>query len=363
MKKKNIVDIVIDGISAIFLPLANILSAAGILKGILAILTATSVLTAESESYLILNAVADSLFYFLPVLLAYTAARKFGSDPFACVVIAGILLYPTLTEAMGEGRTLHLFGLPVRAATYQSSVLPIILAAVMLAFMERLWKRVLPEVIQGFMIPMLDVAIVGVITLFLFGPFGAVVGEVLAGGYEWLYALSPILAGALFGAAIQPMVIFGFQWGLILVAMNNIAVTGRDTVLALIAPAVFAQVGAALAVMIKSRDKAFRSVCASAALSAAFGITEPAMFGVNLPRKKPLVAVAVGGGIGGILAGLSGAQAMAFVFPGLASLPVFWGEGFLLYLVSCLVGFAAAFALTLVMRFEVDIQTGEKLQA
>lgn len=356
-EKKSVVNIIIDGISGIFLPIVNLLSAAGILKGILAILTATAVLSGESETYLVLNAMADSLFYFLPVLLAFTAARKFGANPFTAVVIAGVLLYPSLTSVLETGTAVHFFGLPLKGVTYHSSVIPVILAAGLLYFVERFFYKMLPDMVKGFLTPLLSILIVGFVTLFLFGPLGAVVGDVLAGGYEFVYSLSPIVAGLLLGAVVQPMVIFGFHWSFILIGMNNITVSGHDTVLALMGPAVFAQAGAAMAVMIKSKDKAFKSICASAALSAMFGITEPAMFGVNLPRKKPMIAVCIGGGIGGALAGLSGAQAMTFAFPSLAALPVFFGDGFALYLVSCLVGLAVAFVTTLFLKFETNVST------
>ena len=353
-KKKTIVNTIIDGISGIFLPIVNLLSAAGILKGVLAILTATAVLSGESETYLVLNAMADSLFYFLPVLLAFTAARKFGANPFTAVVIAGILLYPSLTTILEAGTTVHFLGLPLRGVTYHSSVIPMILAAGLLLFVERFFYKVLPDIVNGFLTPLLSILIVGFVTLFLFGPIGAVVGDVLAKGYEFVYGLSPIAAGLLLGAVVQPMVIFGFHWSFILIGMNNITVNGHDTVLALMGPPVFAQAGAALAVMIKTKDKPFKSICASAALSAVFGITEPAMFGVNLPKKKPMIGVCIGGGIGGALAGFSGAQAMTFAFPSLAALPVFFGNGFALYLVSCLSGFAIAFGVTLLLKFDTE---------
>lgn len=359
-EKKKVVNVIIDGISGIFLPIVNLLSAAGILKGVLAILTVTAVLSSDSETYLVLNAMADSLFYFLPVLLAFTAARKFGANPFTAVVIAGVLLYPSLTTILEAGTTVHLFGIPLRGVTYHSSVIPIILAVGLLVFVERFFYKILPDIVKGFLTPLLSILIVGTVTLFLFGPIGAVVGNVLATGYEFVYGLSPVVAGLLLGAVVQPMVIFGFHWSFILIGMNNITVSGHDTVLALMGPAVFAQAGASLAVMIKSKDKSFQSICASASLSAMFGITEPAMFGVNLPRKKPMLAVCIGGGIGGALAGLSGVQAMTFAFPSLAALPVFFGDGFVLYLISCFVGFAAAFIITLIMKFETDIISSDK---
>lgn len=351
-KKKTGLAAIIDGISGIFLPIVNLLSAAGILKGLLAVLTAAGILSIESETYLVLNAMGDSLFYFLPMLLAFTAARKFGANPFTAVVIAGVLLYPPLTTLLEAGATIHFLGLPLKGVTYRSSVIPIILAAGLLHFTERLLDQALPDMVKGFLTPLLSILIVGLAALLLFGPFGAIVGDVLAAGYEFVYGLSPVMAGLLLGAVIQPMVIFGFHWSFILISMNNIMVNGQDTVLALIGPAVFAQAGAALAVMVKSKDPSYRSICASAALSAMFGITEPAMFGVNLPRKKPMLAVCIGGGVGGALAGFSGARAMSFAFPGLAALPVFYGPGFGLYMAGCLAGFAAAFTVTLFLRFE-----------
>lgn len=352
---KDIINIVIDGISGIFLPIVNLLSAAGIMKGILIILTTTRVLSTTSGTYMILDAMASSLFTFLPVLLAYTSAKKFGADPFTSVVIAGILLYPNLVAVQASGKTIDFLGIPILGVKYASSVIPIIMAVGMLVYLERWLNRVLPEVVRGFLTPFLCIILVGFATLFAFGPQGKVIGDGLAAGYEWVYALSPIFAGLLLGASVQPMVIFGFHWSLILIAMNNIAISGHDTVLAMMGPAVFAQAGATLAVMIKSHDPAFKSTCISAAVSAMFGITEPAMFGVNLPRKKPLVAVCLGGGIGGVMAGISGAQATAFAFPSLVALPIFFGKGFVMYLASCLSGLVVAFLLTLVLKFDVDI--------
>lgn len=351
-KSSNIVSTVIDVISGIFLPIVSLLSAVGILKGILAILTSMAFLSVESETYMVLNAMSDSLFYYFPILLSFTAAKRFGANPFTSAVIAGILLYPALNVVLEAGTTVHFLGVPLKGVVYHSSVIPVILSAGLLAFVERFFTRILPDLVKGFLTPLLSILVVGFVTLFLFGPLGAIIGDVLAAGYEYVYGLSPVIAGGLLGTVGQPMVIFGFHWSFILIGMNNITVNGHDTVLALLGPAVFAQSGAALAVLIKSKDKALKSLCASAVLSALFGITEPAMFGVNLPRKKPMIGVCIGGGVGGALAGLSGANAMTFAFPSLVTLPVFFGPGFTMFLVSCLTGFGIAFLATLFMKFE-----------
>ncbi|WP_333649517.1 PTS transporter subunit EIIC [Lacrimispora sp.] len=352
-EKKSVISVVIDGVSGIFLPIINLLSAAGILKGVLAILTAANILSGAGETYVVLNAMADSLFYFLPIILAFTAAKKFGSDPFIAMVIGGVLLYPALTDLFEAGTSIFFAGIPMKAVIYHSSVIPIILAAGLLSYVERLAYKILPDMIKGFLAPLICIIVVGLVTLFVFGPIGNVIGDGMAAAYEFLYGISPMIAGGILGAVIQPMVIFGFHWSLVLVAMNNVSVKGSDTILALIGPAVFAQAGAALAVCLKSKDKNFRSICLSAVLSACFGVTEPAMFGVNLPLKKPMIAVCIGGGVGGAVAGLSGAQAMAFAFPSLVTLPVFLGNGFGLYVISCMVGFLTAFTLAMVLKYDV----------
>lgn len=350
--KKSTMDKIIDGISGIFLPIVNLLSAAGILKGILVILTSLSVLSDTGDTYLVLNAMADSLFYFLPIFLAFTAGRKFGANPYVAVIVAGVMLYPSLNSVLEAGDTVYFLGLPLRGVTYHSSVIPIILAAALLRYVEKLLVRIVPKLIQSFTVPLLSVLIVSFVTLLVFGPIGAIIGDGLATGYEWIYGLSPVIAGFVLCAIIQPMVIFGFHWSFFLVSMNNIALTGSDTILTLMAPSVFAQAGAAIAVMIKSKNKAFKSACASAALSAVLGVTEPAMFGVNLPRKKPMIAVCIGAGIGGGLAGLSGASAVSFVLPSLASLPVFFGDGFALMMVGCAVAAVSAFVITMLIHHE-----------
>ncbi len=246
-KKQSVLNVIIDGISGIFLPIVNLLSAAGILKGVLVILTTFGLLSEAGGTYMVLNAMADSLFYFLPVILAVTAGKKFGTDPYLAAVIGGILLYPTLVAAFDSGAPVLFVGLPIRSVTYKSSVIPIIMAVGLLKYIEQLCNRIFPDVVKGFLTPLTCIFLVGLATLFLFGPMGAVIGDVLAVAYEFIYGVSPVLSGAILGGFIQIMVIFGIHWSFFLVAMNNIMIRGEDTILALIGPAVFAQAGAAMA--------------------------------------------------------------------------------------------------------------------
>ena len=357
--KKKISDILIEGIADIILPAIHLLTASGIMKGLLAILAAVHILEDTSETYMVLNAIADSAFYFLPMLLAVTSAKKFKASTFTAVTVAGVMLYPTLTAVMEAGQNLQFLGIPMKSVIYHSSVIPIILTVALLHYVEKFFDRVLPEVLRSSLTPFFSVLIAALAALMVFGPIGGFIGDGLAAGYGWVYALSPVLAGVILGAAVQPMVIFGFHWSLIIIGMNNLAVNGYDTVLPLIGPGVFAQVGAAMAVFVKSRDKSFRTTCVSASLSALFGVTEPAMFGVNLLLKKPMIAVIVSGAAGGVLAGLSGAHAMAFGLPCLVTLPIFLGDGFLMLVAGCALSLVLAFVITYFMKFDPDAMRAE----
>lgn len=358
--KKSLLNIIIDGISEIFMPVVGLLSAAGILKGLMLILVSCGVLAESDSTYAVLNAISDSLFYFLPIILADTSARKFGANPYMAMVVAGALLYPALVTLMLKNSSISFMGLPIRSVTYSSSVFPIIMAVAMLAWLEKLLVRRLPEVVRGFMLPIISLVLVTLATLFVFGPIGSFIGDGFAIAYDFIYSLSPVAAGIVLGAAIQIMVLFGFHWSIIIIAMNNIALNGCDTILALIGPAIFAQAGAALGVMLKIKGntpeaKKFRSVCITGIISAILGVTEPAMFGVNLPKKKPMIAVCFGGGLGGAIVGLSGAQAKAFAFPSLASFPVYFGEGFGVFILGCAVGLVAAFIMSMILKYDTTV--------
>ena len=344
----------IDAISAIFLPIVNVLSAAGILKGTLAAAVLAGWLADSSPAYVVCDAIASALFYFLPVFLASTTAALVGADRVTAVLLAAVVLYPDLSAARESGQRVTFFGAPVGAVTYPSSVIPILLGVLVLAGAERVAGRCLPEVVRGPLVPLVSLVVAAGGVLVVLGPVGSAIGQGLAQGYGWVHSLSPVLAGATLGGLIQLMVLFGFHWALVPIAISNIVAFGSDTILAFFAPAVFAQAGACLAVCLRTKNRAYRTVCVSAAISACFGITEPAMFGVTLPLRKPLAAVCVAGAVGGGVAGASGAAAMSFAFPGLTTLPIFLGPGFGMFTVGCLGAAAIAFVLTLVMRFDAD---------
>ncbi len=359
-EKKTLFTRFLDGISDIFGPIINLLSAAGILKGIMLILATAGVIEESGNTYAVLNAMSDSLFYFLPIILADSCAKKFGANRYTAMVIAGVLIYPKLVALMSAQPSVDFMGIPLKSTTYSSTVIPTILACALLAAIERLLTKYTPEVIKGFAVPIISIFTVSFITLAVFGPLGAFVSNGLAAGYDFVHRLSTVAAGLVLGSTIQLMVLVGVHWSFILIAMNNIALNGEDTVLALIGPAIFAQAGAGLAVLIKTKGdgaavKRFRSTAITGIVSAILGVTEPVMYGVNLPKRKPMIAVCIGGGLGGAIVGLSGAKAKAFAFPSLASFPVYFGDGFVLFVIGCAVGFISAFIVSMLLKYDTSV--------
>ncbi len=354
-KQENILkrsaNAVIDLLSSFFLPIINLLVSVGILKGALTLLQVSGVVDADTTTYAILNGMADALFYFIPIFLAFTASKRFGVDTVTGMLIGCIILYPSITEIMAGSEPVYLFGLELQKATYSSSVIPILLAIYTASWVQKACYNVIPETFRGMFTPPITIVIVIPLTLGVFGPLGTLVGGWLATGYEFVYGLSPLVAGILIGAFQPFLVILGLHWALFTIAMNNIAVYGFDTIMALFGGAIFAQGGAALAVALKTKNKKFRSQAISASLTTLLGITEPAMYGVNLRLKKPMVCACVAGGLGSAVAGFFGCAGTAFALPALTTLPVFMSRAFIPFCISLAVAFGLAFIFTLMVPF------------
>lgn len=332
------------------MPFVNHLSACGILTGIIALAVSLQCLDNSSHTVIIFSAMSGSLFWFLPIILAFTTATRINANPFTSVIIAGVLLYPQIVSMMEAGKSLDMFGFVIRPVVYHASVIPMILAVIVQKHVERLCFRIISPLVRDFITPLICIVLVGSITLIFLGPLGVSLGESLARAYQAIYNSSPLFAGLILGGVIQFMVIFGFHWSLDPIAINNIALHGSDTILALMGPAVFAQAGTAFAVAVRTGDAALRLRGISGGISAIFGITEPATYGVNLPLKYPMIGVCLGGAFGGAIAGFYGSSALSFAFPGLATLPVFAGRGFYGFILAISAGFIASFAFTFFNR-------------
>ncbi|MEZ2718851.1 beta-glucoside-specific PTS transporter subunit IIABC [Niallia circulans] len=356
----------IDMISSIFTPVLGILAASGMIKGFNALFLSTKLLTESSGTYQILNATGDALFYFLPIFLGYTAIKKFGGTPFIGMAIGAALVYPTLsTLTTGDplytlfGGTLFespvhvtFLGIPVILMSYSSSVIPIILSTFFASKVEKWLRSVIPDVVKTFIVPLFTLVIVVPVTFLVIGPIATWASTLIGQGSLYLYNLSPVIAGLLLGGFWQVIVIFGLHWGLVPISINNVATLGYDTILSPVFAASFAQIGAVLAILIKTKNQKLKTLSYPAFISGIFGVTEPAIYGITLPLKKPFIISCIAASIGGAIAGLTDIKGYIVGGLGIFGLPSYitpeginmnlWGA-----VISITVGFIVAFLLTL----------------
>lgn len=368
-EKNSLGNRILNTVAAIFTPVVPAIATSGMLKGILAI----AVMVANNfyqvdlkplNTYIILSAASDALFYFMPVILGYSAAKVFKTNEYIAMVIGATLCYPTIVSLMTEESAVTLFGLHVTKANYVSTVIPIILAIFILAYVQRFLEKVIPEVLKIIMVPTLSLLLMIPATLLLFGPIGIYLGD----GVNWLYYyimnLSPILLGGFIGGIWCVLVIFGAHRGLVPIGINDVARTGRQNLLAFAGAANFSQAGAAFGVFVRTKNKDLKAVAASATVTALFGITEPAIYGANLRLKKPMIYAVASGAAGGALMGWGGSYGTAFANQGLLTIPVYAEAGtkaFICYLLGCGIAFFGAFLLTIFLGFN-DLPLDESRQ-
>ncbi|MFE3577002.1 beta-glucoside-specific PTS transporter subunit IIABC [Lysinibacillus sp. NPDC059133] len=365
-KKEGLFTQFIDVVSSIFTPILGVLAATGMIKGFNALFVTFGWLSNTSGTYQIINAIGDSLFYFFPIFLGYTASKKFGGNIFIGMAIGASMVYPTLSGLTAGEPLYTLFagtiiespihitflGIPVILMSYASSVIPIILAAYFGAKVENGFKKIIPDVVKMFLVPFFTLLVVVPITFMVIGPIATWAGQLLGQGTIWIYELSPLVAGAFLGGLWQVFVIFGLHWGLIPVAINNISVLGSDPILALTFAASFAQIGAVLAVWIKTKQQKLKTLSIPAFISGIFGVTEPAIYGVTLPLKKPFIMSCVAAAVGGAILGVSGTRSFMMGGLGIFAFPTFidpengFTAGFTGVIIAILVGFVFAFILT-----------------
>lgn len=346
---------IVEQITGIFAPLINVITAASILKGIIMLLATLGLLSPDSGEYRIFYACADGFFYFLPFFLAYTASKQWKTDPFISMLIPVTMLYPDLVATIenGEG-AMTFFYMNVPSSIYHSSVLPVLFAIGLLVLLEKLCDKWIPEAVRGFMKPLICCIIILPFTFLLFGPFGTVIGNALTRVFTVIYDWNPVLAGAFMGFFIQPMVCVGAHWSIVPVCINNIATIGYDVILPLLGGAVYGQAGAAFCVALfydkTEKNKEKRRMAFQAALAAALGVTEPALFGVNLSVMRAMITACVAGGIGGAIVGAVGTHCNSFAFPSFLTCVVYIGPGFAGFLLSMVAGFAAAVLLMFLQK-------------
>ena len=333
---------VIDTITGIFTPILPAITAAGMMKAVLALLTAFKLISTDSQSYQIFNFMADAAFYFLPIFLANSAAKKFKCNPYLAMMLGGILLHPTfvtmVNTAKETGESLAIFGLPITLASYSSSVLPIILGVWFMSYVEPIADKISPKAIKFFTKPLITAVVSGIVILVVIGPIGYIVSDKVGLGIKTLESYASWLVPTLLGGLTPLLVMTGTHYGLIPIGINNRMTMGYDTI---IYPGMLAsnvsQGGAALAVAIKSKNKEIKQLASSAGITAVCGITEPALYGVNLRFKTPLYASMIGGAAGGLFLGLFRVSNYSGGSPGFLTLPSYiGGESMMNFVYACI---------------------------
>lgn len=375
---KQIGNQLLQTITQIFTPLVPAIAAAGLIKGFLTaaklIMSNRGVDISTSDTYIILFAVSQVIFYFFPIFLAMTCAKALRSNQVIAMVIAGTLVYPGIDTMIQDVATkTTIFGLPVvkgawqigesvKVFSYTESVIPIILAVCVMAFLEKWLKRLIPEVIQLILVPGLELLIMIPLTLSLLGPIGIYIGNGIQIGYDAVIGVSPILGGALIGGLWGVFVIFGAHRALLPIGLNDVALNGHQNILAFAGSANFAQGGAALGVMLRTKSKELKQIAASGTIAATVvGVTEPAIYGSNLRLKKPMVCAIIAGAVGGAIMGFGGVYGDAFANNGVLTIFTYAAFGmrkFMFYLVGIAVAYFGAAALTYIVGFEEEL--GEK---
>ncbi|MFD5148213.1 beta-glucoside-specific PTS transporter subunit IIABC [Streptomyces sp. NPDC058401] len=344
----------VDVISSIFTPFLWTLAGAGLLKATIVLVTKLGLVAETSQEFTVLNAAGDGVFFFLPVLLAVTAAKRFGANQWTAMAIAGSLVYPAIGALNEAGGPVSFFGVPMVMVAYASSVIPVILAVYVQSFVERGLDRALPSSIRNFITPMLTILLMVPLTLLTIGPASDWAGQGASSLIGWLFGLSPAVAGAVLGGTWQIMVVFGIHWGLVPMMANDLAVQGHSLLYGPLVAASAAQGAAVLAVMLRTRSKSLKKLAGPAAVSSFLaGITEPAVYGVNLRLKKPFVYACIAGAVGGGIASAGGSASTAYIMPGLLSLSAYLEVGsFALQLIGVGVAVALSFGLTMALGFK-----------
>lgn len=355
-EKKNLLNTFMDTISGIFAPVLGVMSGAGMLKALLILCTTFGWLKADMGTYRILYAAADGVFTFIPVFLAYTAAKKFRANEFVAVGVAAALLYPDLTAAYSAGEALTFLKIPVVLVSYTSSVIPIVISVYALSKLEKGLKKIVPTVCKTFLTPLLSLAIMVPATYLVIGPIADTVGKALASGYTGLVGLNPVIAGGLLGLIWPAAVMFGVHWGFVPIVMNNIAEYGRDTLFTITGPNNMAQAGATLGVFLKTKDKSVKELAGPAALSAVLaGITEPAIYGVTLRFKRPFFIGSVFSGIAGAIVAAAGTGAPTLLGTSILTLPGYIGVGFVGFLIACAIAYFGSAIVTYFFGYSDDM--------
>ncbi|MCM3653438.1 beta-glucoside-specific PTS transporter subunit IIABC [Metabacillus litoralis] len=355
-KKQGVLNKFLDTLAGVFTPILPAIVGAGMIKGLLSLLLVVGYVSADSQTYQIFNALADGAFYFLPILIAFSASKKFGMNPYVGVAIAAVVLYPSLTALMTTakeaGKNLSFLGLPVTPATYSASVIPMFLAIWFASYIEKVADRYTPNALKIIVVPTVTLLITVPVFLIAIGPMGAILGKGLANGVTFLFQIAGPLAGLVLGGVMPLLVMIGMHYALVPIIIESIATNGYDYILPILTANNISQGAAALAVFFIAKNKNFKSLAFSTGITGVLGVTEPALYGVNLRLKKPFIAAMIGSAAGSTFMMFFHTKAYFFAKTGIQGLPMFFGETFIYAVLGIIIAIVVAVGMTFVLKFE-----------
>lgn len=360
--KKNPINRVIETVAGIFTPLLAPLVGCGMMKCLSSLLTVSGLVDGKSGFITIFNMIADVVFYFMPFFLAVSAAKKFKANEYLSIALAGCLIHPTILNAASNiaqtgVTTIDFLGLPILLVKYTSTVIPIILSVWVMSYVQRFVEKIIPDMLKIILVPMIVLLIMVPLELTALGPVGSYIGNGLTSVIDFLFNTNGIIAGAFLGFFRPILVMFGMHYSIMPMQIQQVAEVGYSTILPSAIAANLAQAGAVFAVFLMTKNKTMKAAAGSSTVSAVFGITEPAIYGVNLKYKKPFFAACLAGGIAGGFFGMVNASGTAIAIPGILSLGTYQADKYL-YMI---LGTVAAFALGAVFTFVAGIKDDEEV--
>lgn len=365
-EKQNAFAKVIDFVAGVFQPVIPALSGAGMVKALLAVLVVMKVLSSQSQTYYLLNLFADGVFYFLPMILAFTCAQKLKCNPILAAGVAAMMLHPNWTALVAAKEAVRFFDvIPFTLTNYGSSVIPIVLIIFVQSFVEKRLKKWIPKSVELVFVPMLTFLIMGTLAFSVLGPIGAVLGSYLGTFFTFLSESAAWAPAVLIGSLLPVMVMFGLHNGVAPLGVMQMADLGYDSIFG---PGCvcsnMAQAAAATVVALRTKDKKTKQIAASGAITAYMGITEPALYGVSLPKKYPLAASMIGGGLGGLYAGLTHTHRFATGSSGLPAVFLYLGDDttkfFVNIIIAIIISIVSSAAVTLLLSFKFEKENAEE---
>lgn len=369
-EKKGILSVIIDFISGTFQPIIPALSGAGMVKAVLAILITFKIISTESQTYYILNFFADAVFYFLPMMLAYSEAQKLRCNPILAASVAGIMMHPNWNALVSAGKAVKLFEvIPFTLTTYTSTVIPVILVILVQSYIEKYLEKWIPQAVKLVFVPMLTFLIMGPLALAVLGPIGSILGGYLATFFKFLSTTAAWAPAVLIGGFLPIMVMFGLHNGVAPLGVMQMGELGYDSIFG---PGCvcsnIAQATASSVVALRTKDKKMKQLATSGSITAYMGITEPTLYGVNLPKKYPLIASMIGGAAGGLYAGLTHTHRFATGSSGLPAVFLYIGNDTMTYFYNILIALVISFVVTAIITYVLslkfenqEVQTIEKV--